>query len=29
MKAVLPSSFLLESETVVRLQTDVDVDSQL
>ena len=28
MKAALPSSFLLESETVVRLQTDVDVDSE-
>ena len=27
MKAALPSSFLLESETMVRLQTDVVVDS--
>jgi primosomal protein N' (replication factor Y) len=27
MKAALPSSFLLESETVVRLQPDVDVDA--
>lgn len=27
MKAALPSSFLLESETVVRLQPDVDVDT--